>query len=211
MTIRNTAKTGGGLDVLLAAIDGEHPGKTVQHQEARGQAELCQVTDRRAQLPAKGMVDFPKEWAALGVEIVAPSQGDPLFVDVVLPEGWAIVASAEHSMWSDLLDERGRKRAEIFYKAAFYDRKAHVRICPRFHVGTRREDGECVAFTVEDHSEAPPRVVHEVAVPDVPGTKYHRMDLADTACQDALGKAYPFWRDPTAYWDAGPVLDLEGP
>ncbi len=36
-------------------------------------------------------------------------------------------------MWSDLLDDKGRKRGSIFYKAAFYDRKAHLSLDRRYH------------------------------------------------------------------------------
>ena len=31
-------------------------------------------------------------------------------------------------MWSDLLDDKGVKRGSIFYKAAFYDRSAFLRL-----------------------------------------------------------------------------------
>ena len=50
---------------------------------------------------------------------------DDLFVSVVMPEGWK-KEPTDHSMWSKLVDEKGRERASIFYKAAFYDRSAHM-------------------------------------------------------------------------------------
>jgi hypothetical protein len=46
---------------------------------------------------------------------------------VSLPPGWKVVPT-DHSMWSDLVDAKGEKRASIFYKAAFYDRDAFIRI-----------------------------------------------------------------------------------
>lgn len=50
-----------------------------------------------------------------------------LFCKVALPPGWKRVAT-DHSMWTDLVDEKGVKRASIFYKAAPYDKRAYLRI-----------------------------------------------------------------------------------
>ncbi len=50
---------------------------------------------------------------------------DALFVNVTLPNGWE-VRPTDHSMWSELFDADGSVRARIFYKAAFYDRSAHI-------------------------------------------------------------------------------------
>jgi hypothetical protein len=50
---------------------------------------------------------------------------------VKLPEGWHIKAT-DHSMWSNLVDDKGRNRASIFYKAAFYDREAFLSFNRRF-------------------------------------------------------------------------------
>ena len=67
--------------------------------------------------------------ARCNIQVVGPSKGDDLFTDVKLPQGWRIQPT-NHSMWSDLLDEAGVKRAAIFYKAAFYDRSAFIRFEP---------------------------------------------------------------------------------
>ena len=62
----------------------------------------------------------------LGIVIGDVKEGDEIWTSVVLPEGWSLRASGDHAMYSDLVDERGRPRAQIFYKAVFYDRKAHI-------------------------------------------------------------------------------------
>ena len=56
-------------------------------------------------------------------------RADKLFVQVKFPPGWKKVAT-DHSMWSDLVDAEGTKRAEIFFKAAFYDRDSFIRLSP---------------------------------------------------------------------------------
>ena len=43
----------------------------------------------------------------------------------LLPEGWKREASY-HPMWSHIVDGAGKQRVSIFYKAASYDRKAHM-------------------------------------------------------------------------------------
>lgn len=95
---------------------GRNPG-AIEDQEAAGQQALV----ASSQLP----VDGSAECAKYGITIMGDSPNDPLFVDVQLPPGWTIKPT-DHSMWSDLLDADGKKRAAIFYKAAFYDRKAHM-------------------------------------------------------------------------------------
>jgi hypothetical protein len=64
---------------------------------------------------------------ALGIELLAHHEDDPLFRRVRLPEGWGF-RYTDHSMWTDLVDDNGKKRAGIFYKAAFYDRRASIQL-----------------------------------------------------------------------------------
>jgi hypothetical protein len=90
-------------------------------QERQGQAELVQS----AQLPREGLMNLPEK-ARHGIKVLRDSPEDPLFVDVELPAGWTKVKT-DHDMWSNLLDADGKIVARIFYKAAFYDRRASMR------------------------------------------------------------------------------------
>ena len=89
--------------------------------------------------------------------------GDPMFTQARLPPGWKKKGSS-HDMWSSILDDQGRERCSIFYKAAFYDRSAFLNITPRYtcdleyedeklrHKGRVRgivKDGERILFTGE--------------------------------------------------------------
>ena len=99
--------------------------ESILRQESQGQQELVQSTV------------LPKEcrnWATLERwGVVRGKDVDDLFCECVLPEGWSKKAT-EHSMWSYLLDERGLNRADIFYKAAFYDRDASIGVHNRFRL-----------------------------------------------------------------------------
>lgn len=173
---------------------------------------------RRARLPAQCA------WADLGVEIVGPAADDKRFVEAVLPDGWrvVVVCADDHagSAWRELRDRDGRNRADIETAiASSAPPRAWLRT--RFRIHARFEDCEVVAYTVEDRGVVPPRVVHEVAalpepVDEITGgaAKDWEWEIRDhaahRACGQALESCFPEWKDPTAYWDAGPDLWAAG-
>jgi len=97
---------------------GGNPG-AIEAQEARGQIELVNSTQLPTDCRDRAVLE------AAGVIFGEVSPQDPLFVEATLPEGWK-KRPTTHSMWSELVDAEGKVRANIFYKAAFYDRKAHM-------------------------------------------------------------------------------------
>lgn len=136
-----------------AATLGEHLAMgspaAIEASEARGQAELCASTV----LPREVLYAPREHLERLGIKFGADVPGDPLFVEATLPPGWSRKA-ADHSMWSYLVDEHGRHRVSVFYKAAFYDRRAHMMPVPRF--ASERLEGRCV---VRDNALV--KVVHD--------------------------------------------------
>jgi hypothetical protein len=52
---------------------------------------------------------------------------DPLFRTVTLPAGWTRRAS-DHDLWSHLVDQHGRRRIAMYYRAATGHRAAHATI-----------------------------------------------------------------------------------
>lgn len=83
-------------------------------QEKRGQEELVGSTRFPTNAPTV-------ELEALGFTFGPADERDPLFRPAQLPDGWRKEGS-DHDMWSYVLDEKGRRRVAVFYKAAFYDR-----------------------------------------------------------------------------------------
>lgn len=96
-----------------------------ERQEADGQRELLESTD----LPTDHGCATDREYTALGFAFGEPYEDDPLFRPATLPDGWRREAS-DHAMGSYLVDEKGRRRVAIFYKAAFHDRQAHMHLLP---------------------------------------------------------------------------------
>lgn len=99
----------------------------IERQEAQGQLDLVHSTKLPTDCRGKKHVI-----EAMGV--VFGEQVDDLFTTVQLPKGWAKKAT-DHSMWSKVIDERGRERISVFYKAAFYDLRAFMEPVRLFSVG----------------------------------------------------------------------------
>ena len=91
----------------------------IERQERDGQRQLVN-SDR---LPAK--MGDQAAYEALGFTFGPVDEHDPLFRPATLPAGWERKAT-DHSMGSVIVDTLGRERVSIFYKAAFYDRSAHM-------------------------------------------------------------------------------------
>lgn len=181
----------------------------VRVQERAGQAAL--VTAAVSRLP-KEMSNYGNgvTWSTvierLGIEVLGDY--DDLFLNVKLPDGWRIEAT-DHAMHSDLLDDKGRKRAGIFYKAAFYDRKAHWNLCNRYYCGLAYDtpDGKYVEGK-RANSEAvwdsvTGSIVYRANVNAIPTDDdyYAKLNRASDETRAWLGETYPEWRQPFAYWD----------
>jgi hypothetical protein len=123
--VENTSKAD-HLSMLFAAMN-------IPAQEKQGQQQIINST----QLPKKyNYGDAMELYQKMGITVVGVTNSDDLFYDVTLPEGWKKKATG-HDMWNDLLDEKGRKRAMFFYKAAFYDRDAFISPERRFRIETQ--------------------------------------------------------------------------
>jgi len=170
-------------------------------QEAQGQRELVNSEVLPTDM-GHGDHDTQATLEAAGVKFLGVVEGDDMFQRVELPEGWKKVATS-HSMHSDLVDDKGRKRAGIFYKAAFYDRSAHMNLATRFN--TRRDyekqevEGVAVAYVMDGDE-----IVHTTALIELPDDKREQYDVArqaDHAAATWLNENHPDWRNPAAYWD----------
>lgn len=108
-------RTNPALGMLMALPGG------IEASERRGQEELV-ANDEFLPFDKQGGA---AAFEALGFSFGALKEGDSLFQHATLPVGWTRKAT-DHAMWSDIVDERGLRRVGIFYKAAFYDRAAHM-------------------------------------------------------------------------------------
>ena len=117
-TPENTSERGHGAHLLGLMVEGNN--NYITGMEADGQRQL--VASDVLPIDCSGQ---EQEFAALGFEF--GENTDNLFRAATLPEGWRRDAS-DHDMWSYIVDDAGTRRVAVFYKAAFYDRKAFMRI-----------------------------------------------------------------------------------
>lgn len=171
----------------------------IEAQEARGQRELVNADV----LPTKGTWDNKPIWEAMGIKLGDRVASDDMFTHVELPAGWSKRAT-DHSMWSELVDDKGRKRASIFYKAAFYDRSAHISPVRRFTVDRDYDRADyltSVVFRVKDGGE----VVFQTEPIAIDAKDWDASDAAEKSGTEACTKwladhGYPDFRNPAAYW-----------
>lgn len=185
------------LDAMTLGTSG-----AIEMQESQGQHSFVSSET----LPTRGLMKLKLELEAMGIKVGTEVDGDPLFTYVELPKGWKKEAT-NHAMWSDLLDNKGRKRAAIFYKAAFYDRDAHFSLNVRFHVGKDYDakishvsvahvyDGETAIHSTE------PLQHHIGADRETLLKNYALDDQAADAATKWLAERYPDWQNAAAYWD----------
>ncbi len=178
------AAAGDMQNAMVAATPGG-----IEAQEAAGQAMLVAIE----QLP-KDLGVSREQLEAIG--FVFGADVDDLFVTARLPPGWSKRAS-DHSMHSDLVDDKGRVRANIFYKAAFYDRRAHLSFDRRFRIESFDDGSSPEKYSV---------TVKDAGTPLKSFGEYDRgnYDAARPIVKEAeawLDATYPERADPLAYWD----------
>lgn len=152
----NTSK----IDPLLLLADmmgAGGPSDAIERMEAQGQREMVNSTA----LPTRLNSGTEADLIALGFTFGDKVQGDPLFRQATLPDGWKREGS-DHAMWSYIVDELGRRRVSIFYKAAFYDRDAFLNVNTVYGYV-----GECLAEMrqpIGDDVWATPKQLYAAAV-----------------------------------------------
>ena len=215
----------GGEDMFGNLLASSTPGG-IEAMEARGQARLCESCELPLDLNGgrKFATDAKDAYTKMGIEVTGSCSGndEKIFCKVKLPEGWKLKPT-DHSMWSDLVDELGRKRAAIFFKAAFYDYHAHLDVQSRFSVRIESEDAYTNrALTYEDRERLPyfgrvydGEVVVYATEPVLKIEKKNSRDNAYMDYQDGQEQAmreeciawlasmgYTDYENPFAYWES---------
>lgn len=188
-------------DVFLNLIAATSPGG-IEEQEKNGQLKLNNSFDRLPRM----MRNHRQQLEQLG--FVFGGNIDDLFVSVAPPVGWTLQPS-DHSMWSYVHDEQGRRRAGVFYKASFYDRKAEMSLDTRYGISRYRAcdiDGhlldlapgvmpDYVLCVIEDHDKSVVIVIGKRERLD-----HKQADVLDARAEAWLEENKPDWRNPLAYW-----------
>lgn len=173
--------------------------QAIENQEAQGQRDLV----ASSKLPKKSGQDrsvFEEMGIVFGDDV------DDLFVSVTLPKGWTKEAS-DHSMHSSVYDDKGRERIGVFYKAAFYDRKASMHANTRYNYDTKYPTDSTLSG--DDYVNAcfdyPVDMTLGSAVfgerVQIPGSPSFNGKESYKQCQAWLEENYPDYKNPAKYWD----------
>lgn len=190
-------QTGMSPAALQAALDGDidnaivasTPGG-IEAQEAAGQKDFVASQT----LPK----DCPREeLEKLG--FVFGDDADDIFINVQFPDGWTKKATG-HSMHNDLLDEKGRKRGGIFYKAAFYDRHASLHLTNRYRASQDYDLKGVIQFNVLDGDKSIFKT-DPITVEEYSEAYWKAQETAEKEATEWLVSKYPQWKDVSAYWD----------
>jgi hypothetical protein len=210
--VPDTTRQDPGMFLLDALLRGSGSA-AIEAQEASGQRDAVNSD----QLPTKGLIGKERPiWEAMGIKIIEREPGttaseDSLFTLVELPKGWKKQATG-HSMWNEVVDDKGRVRAKFFYKAAFYDRDAFMSGPePRFSVrrnmnGPREEYDRAFKYQVLDGQNVLFEVTAEkLQYKEFDRDKYDQNEATEKSlrqqCRDWLAENYPDFENPLAYWD----------
>lgn len=188
---RNTSKD----RFVLPLFGGD--GNQVLQQEAEGQKSFVESTTLPTRISDKDKRILEASGVVFGDEV----EGDPLFQYATLPEGWEKRAT-DHSMHSDVVDDKGRKRAGIFYKAAFYDRSASLALNRRYgykHDYEKAEKDGVYIASVTDCGE----VIHTTPAVTPTGQEesWDTRGRAGKLAAKWLDDHYPDWENAGAYWE----------
>lgn len=188
-------------DALINLVTAMSP-RGIKEQERDGQKQRTLSFDRLPRIVhgGKGRHDFE----SLG--FVFCESLDDLFVAVTPPAGWSLQPS-DHSMWSDVLDDQGRTRAKVFYKAAFYDKSAFVSLDRRYRIRHQAcdEDGHRIETKQYPHDFSLCEVADYdnkcvIVVGKSAGNDWERQKLLEVRANEWLDENKPDWKNPLAYW-----------
>lgn len=97
-----------------------------------------------------------------------------------------------------MIDDKGRERASIFFKAAFYDRETFVNFKTRYSITSVYPKGSYDSknrayYIAEDCGQELFRTETSVS--------YEDDDVKRQECRDFLNANFPNWKDVNAYWN----------
>jgi len=177
----------------------------IERQEAQGQRDMTRMTlipkeiSQRYGSPKRTHADMEK----FGFKF--NGEHDDIFLKAELPPGWTY-RKTEHSMWSEIYDDKDRLRYKVFYKAAFYDRSALIHFTQRYSYELEYPKGDydtIVAGLITDGGKS----IHRIEAPE-----FKKDDNNKRAYYDAKSKweqevvekelltRFPKAYDVTAYW-----------
>lgn len=174
--------------------------RAIENQEAQGQKELNESQQLPKKCNSPRGINAAEQYHKMGIKVLTSSKGDDLFLGVKMPNGWKKEAT-DHSMWNNLVDDKGRIRGRFFYKAAFYDRDSFMNFTTRYEWKCDYSEKEFHSYHVWDSEKKEAVFVTEKMSSDCNTPGYFKMqDKLQKQCEDFLAHNFPNHKDINAYW-----------
>jgi hypothetical protein len=192
-TRRDVLEGHGGV-MLLAAAMGGGAERAFDEAQRAGQGELVAARAENVLSLPTALRDPRELFEAMGLVFGETPKDDPMFTPTTVPEGWSVV------------DDRGRPRASIFYKAAFWDREAFMRVLSRFRIERDYESADARDRSVTRmrvYDAALPGYIHTVEGQNHTHGEYdHELDVTLLASAETwLSAHHPTWKQRGGGWD----------
>lgn len=175
------------LGFAIALVTGS-PSEAIETIEKIEQSDFL----NKSILPVEGNWDILEAWGVKKLDT-----HDDLFFNCILPEGWT--KEALNHYWSYLNDEKGRRRATIFYKGVIYDRRAHFHVShPRCCVNEDFGNNLRWFYIKDFRTENIVWQSDKFAIISYRSEEYLK---AKEIAKAKLEELYPDHDNPLAYWD----------
>jgi hypothetical protein len=174
----------------------------IENQEAEGQKELVNSDVLPVDIDKYSKYDGKEILENLGFKFLGVVEGDEIFQNVEFPNGWK-KEPTDHSMHSNLVDDKGRIRGNIFYKAAFYDRSAHMNLKCRYNYEFDYEAEEKNGIITSHAKDYDGTVIFstESEIKKEGEARYTLSEKHNNIVKEWLDKNYTDWKNPEKYWN----------
>ena len=136
-----------------------------------------------------------------GMVFLGADELNPLLQQVQLPPRWQIVQT-EHPLWTNLVDEQGRVRAQIFHKSTRWDERAHMNLVRRYGIEEDYERLNANRVAVSHVTDCDRRIHTPDPIPLTDEDNgWEASEQADDRARAWLDEHYPDWQDFGAYWE----------
>jgi len=193
------------LDTLKKALRGEmNSQELIDQREQEGQKMVnSEIMLSREMNPSKEV------WEKLGF-VFYEIPGNKVLYKAELPKGWKLVPN-EHPMWSNLIDEFGNLRGQMFYKSSYTIDISNMELFKKY--GIRRKNISDDPIIDEYYFGNPKEVLFvggRTTLPlnatDEQREEYFKQESEIRAkLLEFADENYPGWDDPCAYWDKTPT------
>lgn len=165
--------------------------------------------EERDKIVKNNNIEYTKQqYARMGIQII--SEYDELFFNVELPARW-VIKPTDHSMWNDVIDDKGRKRISFFYKSAPWDYDAFCNFSRRYGYDIEPFDEYESDATYEQRKFKPwklwvtdcggkIKLLKEIT-PKTQQEYLNKDDVFRNIARQYMTENYPLWEDINAYWD----------